>query len=73
MQLKALSHWVVLSFSFPILWGLVVSKNIRPVVKSTGFKVKGTWLQFWLCHVISALAWANYLTSYSVICKMGKL
>ena len=73
MQLKALSLWIVLSFSFPIVWGMVMSESIKPVVKSTGFKVKGPRLQFWPCHVISILVWANYLASHSLICKTRKI
>ena len=49
---------------------MVVSKGIDQWLKALGFRVKGPWLQFWLCDVISALVWPNYVTSHSLICKM---
>ena len=57
-QLKALRHWIVSSFSFLIFSRV---KKQQAVLKSTGLKVKRPRSQFWVCHMISKLVWANYL------------
>ena len=58
MQLKALRHWIVPSFSFLIFSHV---KKHQAVVKNTGLKVKRPWSQFWVCRMISRLVWANYI------------